>query len=134
MTHSLRLEAGLVLNVAGTLDVQSGGLIDLNSKGLRGGNNGSLFGLNGEAYNTSGAIVSGAGYVSPYSAGGSYGGSGGYGGGATTNAPYGLLELPQWLGSGGGALSGTAGHGGGRATITAGTMIVNGSVRANGGN
>ncbi|MBK6899893.1 MAG: hypothetical protein IPH09_11700 [bacterium] len=49
VTHSLRLEAGLVLNVAGTLDVQSGGLIDLNSKGLRGGNNGSLFGLNGEA-------------------------------------------------------------------------------------
>ncbi len=48
VTHSLRYESGLVLNVIGTLDVETGGLIDLNAKGLRGGNNGSLFGSQGE--------------------------------------------------------------------------------------
>ena len=42
------------------LDVQSGGLIDLDSKGLQGGYNGSVFGGVGETYNELDEIVSGA--------------------------------------------------------------------------
>ncbi|MCP4341776.1 MAG: hypothetical protein GY799_23560, partial [Desulfobulbaceae bacterium] len=48
LTHSPRLLSGLVLDVAGTLDIQSGGMIDLNIKGLRGGLNGSIYGTYGE--------------------------------------------------------------------------------------
>src|SRR5262249_49790310 len=57
VTHSERLLAGLVLSVAGTLDVQSGGAVDASARGLRGGNNGSIFAQRGEVFDTTGAIV-----------------------------------------------------------------------------
>ena len=136
VTHSGRLLTGLALNVAGTLDVQSGGLIDLNGKGLLGGGNGSAFGLSGEAFNGSGAIVAGATTGSLTAAGASHGGPGANGeSGCLANAGYGRLEDAQFLGSGGGGKGGgvAGGHGGGRATITAGTGLINGTVRANGG-
>jgi hypothetical protein len=139
VTHALRDTAGLVLNVTGTLDVQSGGKIDVSAKGLRGGNNGSVFGVIGEALNASGSIVSGATTGGYNGAGASYGGSGGncYQGGAvgSPNAVYGVLEAPRQLGSGGagGSTSCAAGHGGGRVMIRAATLIVNGTLLANGG-
>ncbi|MGE5692654.1 MAG: hypothetical protein ACM3YF_02630, partial [Candidatus Zixiibacteriota bacterium] len=138
VTHSFRLLAGLRLNVLGTLDVRAGGLIDLNSRGLLGGDNGSVFGPNGETFNNADAIVSGAaggcgGNLS--GAGGSYGGQGAGGSAGGSPAPYGLLEDPRHLGSGGGSSCGDrpAGNGGGRATITAGICIIDGTLRANGG-
>ena len=139
VTHSVRLVEGLVLNVTGTLDVQVGGLIDVSAKGLCGGRNGSLFGtngVNGETFNESDVIVSGATGAS-YGVGASYGGTGspgqpGYTG--VTNAPYGLLEEARHLGSGGSAGGVAGGNGGGRVTITAATVVVDGQVLANGGN
>jgi len=131
VTHSPRLLSGLRLNVIGTLDVQSGGVIDVNGKGLRGGNNGSIFGCNGETFDASDAIVS-AGNCS--GGGGSYGGWGSasnYPAGSP-NSPYGLLENPRHLGSGGGQGWDVGGNGGGRVTITAGSCVVNGTIRANG--
>ena len=73
VTHSPRLEAGLELDVTGTLDVQSGGLIDLNEKGLRGGLGGSAFGTAGEAYDPGcTAIIAGAGDTLNVAAGASH--------------------------------------------------------------
>ena len=138
VTHSLRLEAGLVLNVTSILDVQSGGLIDVNAKGLRGGSSGSAFGIRGETYSSAGVIVAGAGGTAAASSG-SYGGRGVAGSASAASAPYGLQEDPGQLGSGGGGgsdLNGTrnvGGHGGGRVTIVAGSVAVNGVIRANGG-
>jgi hypothetical protein len=105
--------------------------------------NGSTFGSNGEAFNESGAIVSGAESGKwnnwAYGAGGSYGGWGGNGSSngpppAQANSPYGVLENPQHLGSGGGAWVNAypGGNGGGRVTITAGAFTNNGIIRANG--
>jgi len=133
VTHSPRFEAGLVLNVTGTLNVQTGGKIDVSEHGLRGGGlNGSTFGRQGETYDDAGQIVGGSTGIS----GGSHGGWGGQYFGSSTS-PYGLLEDPQFLGSGG-AVSGAGGvgggNGGGRITLIAGTLIANGSILANGQN
>src|SRR5207249_1832589 len=137
VTHTLAWQAGLVREVTGALDVQSGGTIDLTAKGLHGGYNGSQFGFAGEAFDPStGAVVAGASGAPGDGAGGSYGGVGSASiQGATPNAAYGLLETPQQLGSGGGGTNccGPGGHGGGRATITAGSCLINGTLRVNGG-
>ena len=139
LTHSayagqetLALSPKLTLSVTGTLSVQSGGLIDVNAKGLRGGSNGSAFGPTGETFNASDVVVAGSG--GNYG-GGSYGGRGANGSaGGVSGPPYGLLEDPRHLGSGGGGWTGgPGGHGGGRVTITAATLNVDGVIRANGG-
>jgi hypothetical protein len=103
------------------------GKIDLISKGLKGGYNGSVFGGNGETFNNSGTIISAG---NQYGGGASYGGSGG----KQTNQAYGFLEDPVFLGSGGGEFWGSGANGGGRLTITATKCIVNGSILVNGGN
>jgi hypothetical protein len=138
VTHSgypTNTGAGLHLSVTGTLDVQTGGLIDVNAKGLRGASNGSVFGASGEAYDASGSsVVSGSSFNSSWGNGGAYGGAAApMQGGGVVNAVYGIVEDPHHLGSGGGSPSGTGGNGGGRIDITAGTLSVNGIVRANGG-
>jgi hypothetical protein len=132
LTHSVRLLSGLRLNVTGTLDVQSGGLIDASSKGLRGGgDNGSVFGLNGETFDAMGNIVSGAtGTYNNGSAGASYGGYGQVCTTGSTNNVYGTVENPQYLGSGGGARNYRGGNGGGRITILATNCTVNGTINA----
>ena len=48
VTHGAADTTGLVLNVTGTLTVDAGGAINVNGVGLRGGNNGSRFGQEGE--------------------------------------------------------------------------------------
>jgi len=139
LTHSVRHLNGLVLSVADTLNIRSGGMIDLMAKGLRGGHSGSLFGRDGETYDSTDSIVAGA--AGGQAAGNVCGAGASYGGwGAAcwgpANPPYGLLEDPRHLGSGGGgadAGSRPGGHGGGLATITAGVCLVDGVIRANGG-
>lgn len=102
VTHAVRDTAGLVLNVTGTLNVQSGGLIDVSGKGLLGGLNGSAFSKKGETFDSNGAIVAGAGEGPQTGAGGSYGGIGGNASqGGVTNQAYGWIENPRYLGSGG---------------------------------
>jgi hypothetical protein len=136
VTHSPRHEPGLTLDVTGILDIQSGGAIDLDERGLRGGGNGSVFGATGEAYDDMGTIVLGAPPSHP-APGGSYGGRGGNGNGTLAD-PYGRLENAQFLGAGGARAdyyaAAVGGHGGGRATITAGTLRVDGVLSADGGN
>ncbi len=136
VTRSARVLEGLVLNVTGALDVQSGGVINLDGKGLRGGGtSGSAFGTSGETFDATDAIVAGAtGGLTTYS-GASYGGRGIASAGGTTNPAYGLLEDPRHLGSGGGAYASIydGGNGGGRIRVVASSCIVNGTIRANGG-
>jgi len=139
VTHSTRLLPGLRLNVGGTLDVQAGGLIDLNSKGLHGGNNGSAFGYVGETFDANEAIISAENGAGFWPAGASYGGQAGNGRQGVANSSYGLLEYPHHLGSGGGgstseAFNQVGGNGGGRATIVVKTLLLNGTISAIGGN
>ncbi|MDI6766578.1 MAG: hypothetical protein QME52_07125, partial [Bacteroidota bacterium] len=139
VTHSQRLLAGMQLDVVGTLEIKSGGMIDVNGKGLLGGRPGGLFGKSGETYGSGDTIVAGAG-SGHNGAGGSYGGQGGDASGATSatsSSPYGLMEEPRHLGSGGGAdyfNDKAGGNGGGRVTIAAGVCVLDGTIRANGGN
>ena len=136
VTHTDRDTSGLRLNVTGTLEIKAGGKIDVSTKGLRGGNNGSLFGFNGETFDENDNIVSAGNYLTyiDVNGGGSYGGWAGHHELGNTNNPYGLLENPRHLGSGGGGVYELGGHGGGRIRITAGNCIVNGMIAANGGN
>ncbi len=140
VTHSNRLEEGVRLNVGGTLTVAEGGAIEVTDKGLRGGGNGSVFGDVAEAYNATGDTVVPGVPWRVYGAGGaSSGGLGSTGGEAgPTNAAYGELENPRHLGSGGGRgghgyAPGKGSNGGGRVTIQAGTLVVDGLIRAEGG-
>ncbi|MBI4810166.1 MAG: hypothetical protein HY800_01725, partial [Ignavibacteriales bacterium] len=135
ITHSLRRLTGLQLHVIDTLEVKSGGAIDVSGRGLLGGQPSGIGGR-GETYNAAGdSIVAGAGATSRQCAGASYGGLGANpASGAVTNPAYGFLEEPRFLGSGGGGNEYFwGGHGGGRVTINTATCIVDGVVRANGG-
>jgi len=136
LTHSTRLLAGLRLNVLDTLDIKLGGSIDASGKGLLGGHNTTYLGGPGETYNANDSIIAGASGSETRCAGGSYGGRGAD---ASTvvvsNTPYGYLEEPRHLGSGGGGNRYfLGGNGGGRVRISAGECIMDGAVRANGGN
>jgi hypothetical protein len=125
VTHASRDTAGLRLNVSGILDIQSGGQINANGKGLKGGNSVSVYGEYAETFDANDSIVAGA----SYRGGGSYGG---WGGSSSPNGPYGILETPRHLGSGGGGNPG--GNGGGRVTINARTCQIEGTIQANGTN
>ena len=120
LTHlpsSAALTAGLDLSVTGALTVDDGGLIDVSGRGY----------LAGRA--TGNSTTGGAtGY-----SGASYGGLGVASGGAS-NALYGSATLPTEPGSGGAGNIATANAGGGYARLTAGSLTLNGAVRANGGN
>ncbi len=80
VSHPDRHLAGLVLNVLATLAVEDDGLIDLDALGLNGGNHGSIFGADGEAFNATGGIDRGASAGSG-GAGASYAGEGANGSG-----------------------------------------------------
>jgi hypothetical protein len=72
-------------------------------------------------------------YGSASMAGGSYGGLGGSHNGAAPNAVYGSEDAPGDLGSGGGGYqSYVGGDGGGRIFINAGSIVLDGDIRANG--
>ncbi len=134
MDGSVTIESGgnitgnLSSLTAASLDVQTGGNINANSKGSTGGTgaNGSGTGR-GVGCGSSGCYGGGAGY-------------GGTGGKATSNAggpSYGSIKSPTDYGSGGGGSnnSGTGGSGGGAVKIVVtGTLNVGGNITANGGN
>jgi hypothetical protein len=134
ITHSSRLLAGLRLRLLDTLEIRTGGAIDVSGKGLLGGHPVGVTGGPGETYNANDSIVDGAGGAETGSAGGSYGGQGAVGINSNPSSPYGLIEDPQHLGSGaGGNRYSWGGHGGGLVKIIASEVIVDGAIRANGG-
>lgn len=108
--------------IADNLDIQTGGTINLNTKGS---SSSAGTGQGGDGANGSGA--GGAGY----------GGAGGNGNeGVAGGSSYGSISAPTDLGSGGGLVTANAGGvGGGALKVTvSGTTTVNGAVTANGGN
>ncbi|GAB4146262.1 MAG: hypothetical protein OHK0017_06560 [Patescibacteria group bacterium] len=113
------------LNVS-NLTINTGGAINVDGKGFRGGQTTSENGYGPGASN----------YGSPSSGGAAYGGVGGNGsGGPGSTNTYGSISQPTDLGSGSGyAYSGGAGSNGGGAiklTVT-GTLNNSGSISANG--
>jgi len=126
LTHSRANEFGLQITAPAVV-VETGSAIDVTGRGYPGGNH-SGFGESGATLGN----VAGSGKGN----GGSYGGLGGHYGGSGTNTPnpiYGDLTSPAELGSGGGAWAGAGGDGGGRVAIVAGTLVVDGTITADGG-
>jgi RHS repeat-associated protein len=111
---------------ANTTTIDATSRIDVNTLGFLGGDKpGNPFGGRGM---TVGFVAGSSG-----NSGGSYGGLGGPSGG-TANSVYGDFKDPNEPGSGGATGSGSAGTGGGLVRIVAGTLQLNGVIRANGGN
>jgi hypothetical protein len=106
----------LEIDVSGTLSVDTSSRIDVSSLGY----------LHGRTTpNTTVGAATG-------NSGGSHGGRGGSNGG-TTNALYGDFADPEDWGSGGSALGSlSGGDGGGLVRITAGRLLLNGPILANG--
>ncbi|MFN7134307.1 MAG: hypothetical protein ACK4N5_19665, partial [Myxococcales bacterium] len=131
LNHSPRSADGLRFTVANTLDIQSGGIVDVSSRGLRGAyRDGSTV---SEGERPSGSSATTAGGATGRS-GASHGGAGQAVAG-TSNATYGDLRDPTALGSGGASTDNRypGGNGGGRVDLSAGTMLVNGQILADGG-
>ncbi len=121
-------EYRLDVTVATTLTIDNGSGIDVSGKGYLGANSGGNSGTYGR---TIGNTTTGGSVA--YSAG-SYGGFGGQYGGHSINGVYGSLYNPNELGSGGGGDNGfSGGNGGGLVRITATDIVLNGHIRANGG-
>lgn len=104
-----------------SLDVQSGGMINVDGKGYSGGNG------------------PGAGCApdgNQYSAGGSYGGMGNPGVNSCVGTTYGSIKNPMDLGSSGGpevySTPRASGAGGGLVKINAANFTLNGSISSNG--
>jgi len=111
----------------GTLSIDSTSKIDVSSRGYLGGNSGG----NSSTYGrTVGNTITGG---SNYYGGGSYGGYGGSYSNYAVAAVYGDPANPNDLGSGGGC-GNTGGNGGGLVRIKAQSLILDGSILADGGN
>ena len=125
LTHpetDLTREYGLNF-VAWTLTIDGTSAINMDGRGYLGGKNWQ------EKGRTIGNV-----YGSARGAGGSYGGLGGGYQGAVPNPVYGDLTSPLDLGSGGGAWDNEdGGDGGGRLQLNAVNVVVDGAIRANGG-
>jgi len=119
----LTAPAGLTLTVSNNVEVDAGGAINANGIGYAGGTG------TGAGLSSSGSYRDGSG--------GGYGGTGGM---SSSNAAggvtYGSFSQPTNLGSGGGtSYAGPGGSGGGVIEIAAGgSVIVNGTISANGAN
>ncbi len=123
LSHSTGNEAGLVVEAA-IVQIDEGSAIDVTGRGYSGGT----------GYNDRGLTLAGN-EGAYYHAGGSYGGKGAGYNYSDSFIVYGDPKYPDELGSGGGADDHTdGGDGGGLVYITASdAVIVNGAVRANGG-
>ena len=123
LTHATGNEAGLTIK-AKTVQVDQGSYIDVTGRGYAGGT----------GYYEQGRTLGNV-YGASTGAGGSYGGVGSGYQGVSSGPIYGTPQNPVYLGSGGGAWGDTdAGNGGGRITINAiDSIIVNGGIRADGG-
>ena len=119
-------ESALVID-ADTLEVDATSSIDVSGAGYLGAHSGGNGSSNGRTLgNASGSTRRN---------GGSHAGLGGAGTApATPNAVYGDFQDPSDLGSGGGSDLGVGGDGGGRLRIDAQTVILDGTIRANGTN
>lgn len=120
--HRIQIECAEELVIA------VGGTINANGLGFAGG-----IGKKTDDDSTSAGFGPGAGgYPKTWgaSAGGSYAGRGGT---PSAVAAYGKPDQPTLPGSGGGGGSGTGGAGGGAIRITAKTIVVDGTISANGG-
>jgi len=141
----------LAFYASGTVDVQSGGSIDVSGKGFRGGSGSgcNTAGTQGESYNSVGRgsairnLGGGGGGIDDCLYWGTGGGSGGYGtvgnpgDGIEGGATYGESTLAQlFLGSGGGGgwNYDEGGDGGGIIYILGNEIFLNASVSSNGSN
>ncbi|MDD9945107.1 MAG: hypothetical protein OXU20_28960, partial [Myxococcales bacterium] len=127
--------AGVAFSVAGDATVASGGSINATGRGLLGGLQGSNSGDRAQGYAADGTVTTSAGSAS--GAGGSHGGRGGNYDGTSLSAPvYDSVKDPVLLGGGGGARFGWhGGNGGGRVDlVVGGTLVVNGTIQADGTN
>ena len=127
LTHEANgaaLDNSLNLHVTGNLDIQTGGAISADAKGLASGQGEGT----GDATSVKNEGGGGAGHGG--SGGGGYGGSGGGG-------EYGSPTAPETPGSGGGYNTGYAsegGHGGGVIRLVVdGTLTLDGAITCNGG-
>ena len=119
---------GLELIVANNILVDSASLIDVSGRGYLGGRSGANTGNQGR---TMGNTTEGG---SLRRCGGSYGGLGAFGNtDQVVNSVYGSLRDPNELGSGAGSDGGAGGSGGGLVRITAGNLVLEGQILANGG-
>jgi len=129
VTHSVGLEAGLVIN-ADKILVDATSLIDVTSRGYRGGLNSGNAACTGQ---TLGGIPG-----ATFRSGGSYGGRGGIYDGSGSSKEYGDIKNPTLLGSGGscgGSFNIPGGNGGGRIELNASQSVqVDGAIRADGQN
>ena len=125
MTHSPGNEAGIAIE-ARDIRIDAGSALDATGRGYRGGRSG---------YNWDPGLTLGGQNGSLVQAGGSYGGKGGGYLTADSGLVYGDPRNPIQLGSGGANYSTTAsGAGGGRVFLHASnSLVVNGSIRADGG-
>ena len=126
LTDEYRLE----ISAANTLTIDLTSNIDVAGRGYVGSNRGGNFTTYGY---TIGNITTGG---SSGNSGGSYGGLGGKYGSGNVNSAYGSIYNPNDLGSGGGGGSGGSQqkgeNGGGLVRITAGEIVLDGSITANG--
>jgi len=121
LTHKRGLLTGVRLTVD-TLIIETGGKIDVTSKGYRGSQSDGWTSVYGETY---------PGYTGSYNgAGGSHGGYGAAGYSGDPGDVYDSLADPFALGAGG---SGYGKNGGGLIRIEAGHLVLNGSLIADGG-
>ena len=130
VTHSeatTTTESAMELQIAGTLNIDATSSIDVSGAGYLG----AFSGGNGSSNGRTLGNVSG----STRRNGGSHAGLGGAGTApATPNAAYGDFQDPSDPGSGGGSDQGVGGDGGGTLRIDAQTVILDGTIRANGTN
>jgi hypothetical protein len=131
VTHTRGNTNGLQLHLSRTLTVETGGRIDVNSKGYAGGHRNANTHV-GETYGPGGLGTTDGG--SDLGSGGSYGS---LGQGPAPNSLYGSETAPAELGSGGPGdprdRDVRGGNGGGRVRIQAASMIIDGDILANGG-
>lgn len=116
----------LIVSATSSIDIQSGGSVDVASRGHQG------------SAATIAGYGPGGGGTGGFSGGGGYGAEGGHDLG-TDGDPYGSVTQPTHLGSAGGndGESGTSGDGGGAIKLSVnsgGTITIDGTIDAGGGN
>ena len=125
ITHAAG-DSSLSIQIAGTLRIDAGGSINVSGRGCATGERWDAY-LQPPGCTTNGASD---GY-----SGGSYGGEGSASSGGYANSTYGDLLNPAELGSGGATHAyNSASGGGGLVRISAATLTLNGTIRANGEN
>src|SRR5579859_816431 len=111
-------DATLKIEVAGRLQIDQGGSIDVSGMGCP----------QSQRWDIASGTCTGSN-ASSNASGGSYGGSGG---GSSPNATYGDASNPNEVGSGGNSCCSNGGAGGGLVRVSAATLQLDGAIRADG--